>query len=198
MFLSLRVFTNQKKPKTWAKLLRFKASTKKAQVCMFVSSFKSNLSSSLSGSVCCQVCLQFQAEVLIYLSFSFTGEAHKDDFCCTWVGMYRSPCRWPFTANRCRRYQLHLPFERPVSALDGSVCLWLPNIWNGCLDGRVCCQRTVGSSRSVHLGWSRKDFSLRRSVAKSLYPQEATRLMQRKSQSVQSERGGSLPHKTWQ
>lgn len=104
--------------------------------------FMSDSASSLSGSVFCQVCLQFQAEVLIYLSLSSAGEARLDEWQIPFVAVrtYRSPCRWPFTANRCWRSELRHPLRAHCNTRWHCVSVAAGHL-AGCLDRTVGCQQ---------------------------------------------------------
>lgn len=161
--------------------------------CMFILRYKNKSSCSLSGFVFCQVCLQFQALVLIYLSLQSAGEVRLDEWLSWDIGC-RSPCRWPFTANRCPGYQLCHLLRAHSSTRWQCVSVTAGHL-GGRLDREGLLPATVRSDHSFHLKWSHKDFLHSHRTAK-VCSTEATTIMQGKSVSAQNERRRSH-HKTY-
>lgn len=98
---------------------------------MFISCCKRDSSSSLSGSVFCLFAISGRSADL-FEPLQSAGEARLDEwqisFCCTESGRTDLHVGGPLQQTDAEGMS---SFSELIATLDGSVCLWLPDIWRG-------------------------------------------------------------------
>lgn len=173
-FLRATVTQRETKHMHWASQLQNICN--KATGRMFISCCMSDSSGSLAGSVFCQVCLQFQAEVLIYLSLQSAGEARLDEWEILLVALSEDMRISTLVALHSKQMLKVCILWELLPTLDGSVCLGVRTEETAASGSRIqpfsptqmASQRVLHRRRAAKVSIHKKPQSLRKKSSQDM------------------------------